>query len=120
MILRLYLKNMVKSRQHHLVRNLFLIAIFVGFICSGCAPTYPKEKLAQTLVDVCEKEYDVQIQAKLIGKTIIVFIPLDELFDLKLDIMPEAVEKIEDVILTTSRAIFSTDAEIRFLYDHCS
>lgn len=109
-----YLKNMAKSRQRRLVRNLFLIAIFMSFICGGCAPTYPKEKLAQILVDVCEKEYNVQIQAKLIGKTIVVFIPLDELFDIKLDILPEAVEKIEDVILTTSRAIFSTDAEVDF------
>ncbi len=109
-----YSKNMVKSRQHLLVRNLFLICILVSFICGGCAPSYPKEKLAQTLVEVCKKEYDVEIQAKLVGKTIIVFIPLDKLFDLKLDILPEAIEKIEDVILTTSRAIFSTDAEVDF------
>ncbi len=109
-----YLKNMVKSRQRRLVRNLFLTGICVSLICGGCSPTYPKEKLAETLVDVCEKEYNVQIQAKLIGKTIIIFIPLDELFDLKLDILPEAVEKIEDVILTTSRAIFSTDAQVDF------
>ncbi|MFH1581013.1 MAG: hypothetical protein ABIC39_02905 [Pseudomonadota bacterium] len=114
MILRQYSKNMVKSRQHRLVRNLFLIGLFVGFVCSGCAPTYPKDKLTETLINVCKKEYEVEIQAKLIGKTIIVFIPLDELFDLKLDISPEAVEKIEDVILTTSRALFSTDAEVDF------
>ena len=112
--MRQYLKNMVKNQHCRLVRNLFLIGLFVSFVCSGCAPTYPKDKLAQTLINVCKKEYDVEIQAKLVGKTIVVFIPLDELFDLKLDILPEAVEKIEDVILTTSRALFSTDAEVDF------
>lgn len=112
--MRQYSKNMVKSRQHRLVRNLFLIGLFVSFVCGGCAPTYPKDKLTETLINVCKKEYGVEIQAKLVGKTIVVFIPLDELFDLKLDISPEAVEKIEDVILTTSRALFSTDAEVDF------
>jgi len=97
-----------------LVRNLFLIGLFVSFICSGCAPSYPKDKLAEALINICKKEYDVDIQAKLVGKSIVVFIPLDELFDLKLDILPEAVEKIEDVILTTSRVLFSTDAEVDF------
>ncbi len=105
---------MIKSRHRRLVRNLFLIGLFVSFVCSGCAPSYPKDKLAETLINVCKKEYDVEIQAKLVGKTIVVFIPLDELFDLKLDILPDAVEKIEDVILTTSRALFSTDAEVDF------
>ena len=105
---------MVKNRHRRLVRNLFLIGLFVSFICSGCAPSYPKDKLAEALINICKKEYDVDIQAKLVGKTIVVFIPLDELFDLKLDILPEAVEKIEDVILTTSRVLFSTDAEVDF------
>ncbi len=105
---------MVKNRRRRLVHNLFLIGLFVSFICSGCAPSYPKEKLAETLINVCKKEYNVEVQAKLVGKTIVVFIPLDELFDSKLDILPDAVEKIEDVILTTSRALFSTDAEVDF------
>ncbi len=97
-----------------MVRNLFLIAVVLNFICSGCAPSYPKEKLAEALISVCKKEYNVEVQAKLVGKTIVVFVPLEELFDLKLDILPEAVEKIEDVILTTSRVLFSTDAEVDF------
>ncbi|MBI4845363.1 MAG: hypothetical protein HY810_02635 [Candidatus Omnitrophica bacterium] len=92
---------------------LIAVYIFCGF-CSGCAPTYPKEKLTNSLVDICRKEYNVDVQAQLKGKTIIVFIPLDELFDSKLDILPAAVEKIENVILTTSRVILSTDAEIDF------
>ena len=109
-----YLKNTAKCRQRRSVRNLFLTCILLSFLCAGCSPSYPKENLAQTLTDVCQKEYDVEIQAKLVGKTIIVFIPLDQLFDIKLDILPEAVKKIEDVILTTSRAIFSTDAQVDF------
>ncbi len=81
---------------------------------NGCGPTYPKAKLTQSLVNVCKKEYNIDVQAKLIGRTIVVFIPFKQLFDSKLDILPDAVEKIENVILSTSRVLFSTDAQVDF------
>ncbi len=93
--------------------KLNLVFIFVIFMI-GCAPTYPKEGLGEAIKSICEKEYDIEVQAKLIGKTIVVFLPLDKLFDKNLDILAAPVEKIEDVILTTSRVIFSTDADIDF------
>ncbi|MBU4477718.1 MAG: hypothetical protein KKH34_01280 [Candidatus Omnitrophica bacterium] len=106
---------MEKNRHRHLVRSaIFFITLICLLSNNGCAPTYPKERLAQSVEDVCKKEYNVDVQAKVIGKMIVVFIPLQELFDEKLDILPEAVEKIENVILTTSRVLFSTDAKVDF------
>ncbi len=81
---------------------------------SGCAPTYPKDKLEESLISLCKKTYDIDVQVKLIGKNIVVFIPLNELFNSSLEILPEAVNKIESVILSTSRILFSTDAEVDF------
>lgn len=81
---------------------------------SGCAPTYPKDKLEESLISLCKKTYDIDVQVKLIGRNIVVFIPVNELFNSNLDILPEAVSKIESVILSTSRILFSTDAAVEF------
>jgi len=106
---------MGKNRRRHLARStIFFIMLICLLNNNGCAPTYPKERLAKSLEGVCKKEYNVDVQAKVIGKTIVVFIPLQELFDEKLDILADAVEKIENVILTTSRVLFSTDAKVDF------
>ncbi len=106
--------NMEKLLLNKKLTGFFIVSLFLSGLCSGCSPTYPKEKLTESLVDVCKKEYHVTVQAKLVGKTIVVFIPLSRLFDAKLDILPEAIEKIENVILTTSRVLFSTDAKVDF------
>ncbi len=92
----------------------YFAALLLAALCLGCAPTYPKEKLIESLTDICKKEYSAQIQVKLVGKTIVVFIPLKELFDQQLNILPDAVKKIEDVVLGTSRVIFSSDTPIDF------
>ena len=106
-------KRAVTARPK-LIFTLLLTVLFFGIGCSGCAPTYPKEKLEEALIDVCRKEYALDVQAKLVDKTLVVFIPLDEFYDTKLDVLPKAVEKIGDVIQVTSRLVFSTDAEIDF------
>lgn len=104
-------KNLLKMLM---LKNLIVLSLVI-MICGGCnAPTYPKKNIAESLVDVCRKEFDIDVQVKLINKNIVVFLPLPELFDSEMEIVPEAVAKIEDVILVTSRVIFSTDAEIDF------
>ena len=111
---RRFLKNTAKL-LHIIKKHSFLIIfIILVFFQGGCAPTYPKERLPESLVDICKKKHDVDVQVKLIGKNIVVFVPLDELFDINSDILPNAVNKIENVILSTSRVLFSTDADVDF------
>ena len=92
---------------------LSLISLLI-FNISGCAPSYPKEKLEESLINLCKETYNIDVQVKLIGRSIVVFIPLDKIFNSNLDILPEAVSKIENVILSTSRMLFSTDAKVDF------
>lgn len=94
--------------------KIFFISLILISFLAGCSPTYPKAKVAQSVLKICKEEYKLDVQAKLIGKTIVVFLPLDELFDRNMDILPGVVEKIENVILSTSRVILSTDAKIDF------
>ena len=112
--MKLFLKSSARFLQEKKRLSLLILISLLIFNTSGCAPTYPKEKLEGSLIDLCKKTYDIDVQVKLIGRNIVVFIPLNELFNSNMDILPEAVSKIENVILSTSRLLFSTDAEVDF------
>jgi hypothetical protein len=83
-------------------------------LSAGCGPTYPKEKLAGSIVELCEKEYGVKVKSRIVGKTLAIFIPLPSLLDITLRINKRASDMIQDVILSASRVVLSTDAEIEF------
>ncbi len=101
-------------------------------VSSACGrATYPKEKVAAGIKEICEKEYNVQnVEVKFNGKTIGVFLPLKKLFtsDIKKALLsgnaanfqslfepsPEAMEQVEDVFFAISRVLLSSDEEISF------
>lgn len=93
-----------------------LIGVIVLYVLSqtGCAPTYPKEMLDQAVVQLCREEYGLDVKVKIINSTIGVYIPIEGLFGPTLTITKEAAEKINDVILSTSRVTLSTDAPLKF------
>lgn len=99
------------------MKNLLLrlcLVILVLSLSAGCGPTYPKEKLAGSIVELCEKEYGVKVKSRIVGKTLAIFIPLPSLLDITLRINKRASDMIQDVILSASRVVLSTDAEIEF------
>lgn len=101
-------------------------------VSSSCGrATYPKEKVAAGIKEICEKEYNVQnVEVKFNGETIGVFLPLKKLFtsDIKKALLsgnaanfqslfepsPEAMEQVEDVFFAISRVLLSSDEEIEF------
>ncbi len=97
----------------NLLLRLCLIILLLS-LSSGCGPTYPKGKLAESIVELCKKEYGVKVKSEIIGKTLAIFIPLPSLLDITLRINKEASDMIQDVILSVSRVVLSTDAEIEF------
>jgi len=95
----------------------FLRLCFVFIILaavSGCGPTYPKETLGESIVKLCKEEYGIDIKSKVIGNTLAIFIPLPSLLDVTLGMNKEAQEMIQDVLLSTSRVVLSTDAPVEF------
>ncbi|MCP4649332.1 MAG: hypothetical protein GY853_04505 [PVC group bacterium] len=97
------------------ILKLLFTGILVVILCSGCmAPTYPKEELIESLKKICKQDHEIEAQAKLIDNTLVVFLPLEKLFDENFELLPEAITKIEKIVMVTSRIIFSTDAEISF------
>ena len=81
---------------------------------NGCTPTYPKEKFADSIVRLCKTEYKLDVKAATAGKTVVIYVPLQELWDLTFALTKEAGEKINDVILSVSRVALSTDAKYDF------
>ncbi|NQT06394.1 MAG: hypothetical protein HQ575_02535 [Candidatus Omnitrophica bacterium] len=80
----------------------------------GCGPTYPKEIVDEAIVQLCKEEYALDVKVKIIGNTVGVYIPIENLFDNALAISGEAAEKINDVLLSVSRVTLSTDAALNF------
>ena len=90
--------------------------IFIfGIFLSGCtAPTYPKEKVQDAIAQLCRKEYKVDVDTKVTGNTVAVYLPAENLFDAMLNLDREASKKINDVIMGVSRVALSTDAKFEF------
>ena len=107
---------MVKSQSHKLQSHklklvtcgLLLVTLF------GCSPTYPKEKFAESIVKLCKREYKLDVKAANMGKTVAIYVPLQELWDMTFSLTKQAGEEINDVILSVSRVALSTDANCDF------
>jgi len=84
------------------------------FLLSGCTASFPKEKLAESIVELCKEEYKIEIKVELVGKTLAIYIPLPNLFDVTLRVNKKAQTTIQNVILLASRAVLSTNANIKF------
>ncbi len=77
---------------------------------SGCGPTYPRDTLSDSLVQLCRKEYGVDVTVKRVGNTLGVHVPLEKLFDSTLQLSPEVVgNQLNSVVLSTSRVVLSTN-----------
>jgi hypothetical protein len=94
--------------------KVFYPIIFAMVVLVGCTPTYPKERLRESIVKVCRDEYKLDVKVTTIGKTIAIYVPLDNLIDFTFAVTKSASEKINDVILSVSRVALSTDAAYGF------
>ena len=83
-------------------------------VLSGCGPTYPKERFKESIVRVCKAEYKLDVKVETIGKTITIYLSLPDLIDFTFSVTKTAREKINDVILSVSRAALSTNAKFDF------
>lgn len=92
------------------------IAISIIFSTTACNQvTYPKEKIGETVIKLCEDEYNIKVDVSIIGKTLAVYMPLSNLFDIMtFQISEDAYDKIHAILLIARRIAFSSDADIQF------
>lgn len=96
----------------------FSAAVVVGTLAllamPACTPTYPKEKLPQTVKQVCKAEYNMDVDVTVVNSTMGIYYPMKGLLDVNLGISNDSWDKISDLILVASRVVLSTDADIKF------
>lgn len=84
---------------------------------NACGPaTFPANRLPEAIHDLCLKEQKIDTVSRLVGKTLYLTCDLDGLIGVDLDFRKEALETLEGVMLSGTRASLSTDAEVDFLY----
>ena len=107
---------------------LFLLLLVFS---TACEHSYPEGKIQHSLQEICRKEYGIDhVEIKIVGKTIGVYLPLEKIFSTDfeevlaggkvkdisslLQISPETLDKVEDVLFSTSRVVLSTDKPLDF------
>ena len=108
---------------------LFVVGILL-FAVYGCRSSYTDLNLEQSIIDICKKEYKIDVMVKRAGRTVGIYLPVSGLFETTKKIKGRvqtledvvsgikftkgAVEKIEDVSMALSRVALSTDAPVDF------
>ena len=104
-----------KERLHRLNLLPIVISFSIILFSTGCGEiTYPKEKLGESVIKLCKDEYNIDVDARIIGKTLAIYLPIANLFDITLSISETAWDKVSDVLLGARRITLSTDADIEF------
>jgi hypothetical protein len=82
--------------------------------CLG-RPTYSKEKIAESVEKICRDEYELDTDARLVGKTLYLYCQLESLTDPDLQLDEDTMKKLEGAMMSVTRVALSTDAEVDFL-----
>ena len=112
----------------------FLLSLLPFLFFSGCTPvSYPKENVEQAIREIAQEEYKLRdVKIEFAGTTLGVYLPIDQLFaaDFKEAIMSgkvtnmenlfqptdAAIDKVENMLLSMSRVMLSTDRKIECYY----
>lgn len=71
-----YSKNSAKTG---LLLSLYLLS-FIFFGCSSSTePSFIKENIADSIREICEAEYNLQVKTKLVGETVWVYLPVEDI-----------------------------------------
>ena len=95
---------------------LFLLSSPFFLLVSGCGPqyTYPSQSVPKSIEDLCQKEFKISAQARVVGKTVGALVYVDELIDKKGQIPKEVHEVMGQVVQVVTRVALSTDLPIDF------
>ena len=92
----------------------FVFVVFFILFLPSCGPTYPKEKLLNSVQKLFKKELHFDVHTKLMGKTLYVGIEMENVLDKDFQFSPKVVEQLESAMISISRIGLSTDAPIDF------
>jgi hypothetical protein len=92
------------------------IALMLVIVAPACSPTYPKEKLGQSIRELFKKEVGTEdVLHKVAGRTLYVSFPIENMVSPTLDLPKDVLEKIEDAMISIARIGMSTDESLDFI-----
>lgn len=96
-----------------------LICGFLVLYLTACTPTFPQEKVSESIIKICKEDYDLDVEVKITGETLGVGIVLDNLIEENFYFTKQAKEKMDRIFLTVTRVCLSTDAPLEFFVITC-
>jgi len=75
MKLRQFLKNLARRGL-----NLFIIFCLLSGCSSSTKSSYSKENIEESIRSICQKEYQIDVKAKLVDSTLWVYLPVEDVF----------------------------------------
>ncbi len=88
---RLSLKSLARPALNSVI---LVIALLFAGCSSSTAPTFLKENFADAVRDICQKEYHLEVKTRLVGTTLWIYLPLENLL-VKSDKPDKYVEKFK-------------------------
>jgi hypothetical protein len=113
------LRNIFRPTRNRRAPGLALAfaAAFLAAAAAGCGPkyTYPADTVPEAIEQICLKEYKLDVEARVVGKTVGAMVMMDVLMDDKGQISKEAHEVMGKVLMVVSnRVALSTDLPLDF------
>lgn len=95
-----------------------LIFVLSCLMLSGCfsiKPTYTKEKIAESIIQLCKQEYNLEPKVWLLGETVWIYLPLPRLVTKDAQFDKEVLESINKVMMAASRVVLSMKPRPQFM-----
>lgn len=98
------------------LRTLLLLLFCTLLIpLAGCRPTYPREKVAESVLKIIEKEHAITGNAALVGDTLYLDVKIPGMVTAEQKTLPGVISKAQGAVLAVTRVALSSDADIRFV-----
>ena len=95
-----------------------LITSLLFILLSGCLkiePTYTKEKISESIISLCQKEYGIEPRVWLLEETVWIYLPVGSLITNTMQWEKDASEKINKVMMGSSRVLLSMNPRPQFM-----
>ncbi len=95
-----------------------LIFVLSCFFLAGCVnitPTYTKEQAAESIIELCRKEYNIEVKAWVAGGTVWVYVPLPRIFGRDQLVDKSQLEKVNKIMIASSRVMLSMNPRPQFV-----
>ncbi len=98
------------------VRRDCLLLATACLLLTGCVShyTYPAEKVPQSIENLCQTEYKLTVNARVVGKTVGALLYVDQLINASGQIPKEVHESMGRILQVVARVALSTDLPLDF------